>query len=120
MLLTKDQILAAEDLKTVDVDVPEWGGTVRVSMMSGAARDAYEDSIIDFDAKGKVTRNLKNARAKLCAASIIDESGNLMFSEKEIDALGRKSAEALNRVFTAAQKLNALSDEQVEDLAKNS
>jgi len=119
MLLTKKDILGAEDLKTEDVEVPEWGGTVRVSMMSGTARDAYEDSIIEFDSNGKVTRNLSNARAKLCAASMVDDKGNLLFSEGEINKLGKKSAEALNRVFTAAQKLNALSDEEVEEQAKN-
>ena len=27
-LLGRDQILTAQDLPTVDVDVPEWGGTV--------------------------------------------------------------------------------------------
>ena len=33
-LLTRDEILAADDIKTEDVEVPEWGGDVRVSVMS--------------------------------------------------------------------------------------
>jgi hypothetical protein len=34
--------------------------------------------------------------------------------------LGGKSASALDRIFTVAQKLNGLRDEDVDELAKNS
>src|SRR6266568_7439297 len=35
-LLNKAAILAATDIKTEDVEVPEWGGTVRVRTISAA------------------------------------------------------------------------------------
>ena len=38
----------------------------------------------------------------------------------EVVELGRKSAAALNRIVEVAQKLNAVSDGDLEDLAKNS
>ena len=44
-LLTKSAILAANDLKTQDVDVPEWGGAVRVRAFSGRERDAFEQAV---------------------------------------------------------------------------
>ena len=39
-LLSKSAILCANDLQTEDVDVPEWGGTVRVRSFTGRERDA--------------------------------------------------------------------------------
>ena len=115
MLLTKDDILKASDSKTVVVDVPEWGGSVTVSTMSGFARDQFEGSLLGKNGG----TNTANIRAKLAAATLVDDKGNLMFSEKDVVALGKKSAPALDRIFEASQKLNRISDGDVEDLAKN-
>ena len=113
--LTRDDILNADDIKTEKVEVPEWGGDVFIRTMSGAERDDFEGSLI----RGKKT-NLANIRAKLCALVAVDADRKRLFSEKDISALGRKSAKALDRVFSAAQKLNGISSEDVEDMVKNS
>lgn len=118
-ILTKQQILDADDLKKEVVPVPEWGGEVIVTTMTGAAKDAYECSIVQFDG-GKATQNLNNVRAKLIAASVVDEQNNLLFSDKEVELLGRKSAAALDRVFAVAQRLNAVTQDDLEELAKKS
>ncbi len=112
MLLTKDQILQQDDLKFEIVHVPEWGGNVKVCTMSGCARDRFETSI-------KGGSELSNIRAKLAAATIVNESGNLVFDEKDIVKLGNKSCAALDRVFAASQRLNMITDNDVETLAKN-
>jgi hypothetical protein len=109
-LLGRDQILTAQDLPTVDVDVPEWGGTVRVRMMTGGERDAFEAGTITRHGK-KIEQNLVNIRARLVALCVVDEKGQRLFSEADAAALGQKSAAALNRVFNAAQQLNALTEE---------
>jgi len=114
-LLTKDQILAASDIKTEEVHVPEWGGTVRVSTMTGEARDRFESACVTDDGKA----NVSNVRAKLVASSIVDEDGRLMFTDADIEQLGHKSAAALDRVFEVAQRLSRVSASDVEDLAKN-
>ena len=109
-LLGRDQILAAQDLPTVDVEVPEWGGTVRVRMMTGGERDAFEAGTITRHGR-KIEQNLVNIRARLVALCVVDEKGQRLFSEADAAALGQKSAAALNRVFNAAQQLNALTEE---------
>lgn len=114
-ILSKEQILAADDNKTQVVEVPEWGGEVIIGTMSGYARDRFESSVMGRNGG----MNMQNIRAKLVAATVIDEDGNLVFNEKDIASLGRKSCAALDRVFAAAQKLNAIADEDIEDLAKN-
>lgn len=119
MYLTREQILGAEDLETEVVDVPEWGGQVLVRGMTGTERDAFEASIVEM--RGKQSRvDMRNIRAKLVAKSIVDEEGKLLFSDADVRALGQKSASALDRVFTAAQRVSGISDTDVEELAKNS
>jgi hypothetical protein len=117
--LTRDEILAAQDIATEVVEVPEWGGAVRVRGLSGLERDELEASIVSRRGK-HVDVNLINMRAKLVAKSMVDESGALLFSEEDVRALGKKSAGALQRVFEVAQRLAGLSDEDVEELTKNS
>ena len=118
-LLTKAAILAAADLKTEDVDVPEWGGSVRVRSFTGRERDAFEAGMVRGDGKDRKV-DLTNMRARLVGLTVIDETGQRLFSDEEIDLLGAKSGAALDRVFAVAQKLNGLSSDDVEELAKNS
>lgn len=113
MALTRDSILAADDLPRVTVEVPEWHGSVLVRSMSGEERDRWEASLIDADGE----RNMANVRARLVALTAIDEAGNRLFSDDDADALGKKSAAALDRLFGAAMKLNALNRQEVAALA---
>ena len=121
MSLTKQQILAADDTKRACLKVPEWGGEVFVRVMSGTERDMFEAEVYgSADRNGSGKLNLRNVRAKLAALTLCDESGNRLFTDADIVELGKKSAAALDRVFTVAQHLNGFSDKDVEDLAKNS
>ena len=54
------------------------------------------------------------------AGDIVDDQGNRIFSNAEIDALGKKSSIALDRVFDVAQELNGIGSDTIKDLEKNS
>lgn len=116
VLLGRDEIIAVQDQKYEIVDVPEWGGSVRVKGLGGTERDSYEQSCMVGD--GKVRRfSLENIRAKLAARTIVDAAGERIFSDADIITLGRKSAAALDRVFESASRLSKLSKKDVEELA---
>ena len=118
-ILTKEQIVAVNDITTETVSVPEWGGYVLVKVMSGTERDAFESSI--FEQKGKdIQRNLGNLRAKLVSKCLVDEKGNRLFSDKEIEIIGKKSAKVLDRIYEVCVKLNGIGPKDVEELTKNS
>lgn len=118
-ILTRDDILQVQDLPKELVEVPEWDGAVYVRGLTGAERDALEASIVEQ--RGRSTRmNLMNLRAKLVAMSVVDEEGNRLFSDADVEKLGQKSAAALNRIFEVAQRLSGLTSEDVEELTKNS
>lgn len=120
-LLGKAEILAAQDLKvSADVAVPEWGGTIRVRVLSGTERDNFDYDVWERDREGNPTRT-RNYRAKLVALCVVDEQGQRVFSDLDAIELGRgKSAPALNRVFEAAQRLNGMGRLGAEDAEKNS
>jgi hypothetical protein len=116
MTLTRDQILAADDIKKERVAVPEWGGEVFVRVLSGLERDQIElgmrNANLGSDPKAQV-------RARYCAAAICDDAGKRLFSDADIGALGNKSGVALERVWKKALRLNRLADADVDELAKN-
>ena len=118
-LLSKTAILAAQDLQTEDVEVPEWGGAVRVRSFTGRERDAFESSMVRGDGRDRKV-DLTNMRARLVGLTVIDETGQRLFTDDEVDLLGAKSGAALDRVFAVAQKLNGLSGADVDELSKNS
>lgn len=120
-LLSRDQILAAQDLRTEDVPVPEWqpGGFVRVRSLSGRERDQYQESIVRI--KGSDMQIIqRDLRVKLIVRAAVDETGRLLFSESDVAALAEKNAGALERVFNAAQRLSGLSQADIEEMTKNS
>ena len=120
MLLNKEQILSAEDLKTEDVDVPEWGGTVNVTTMNGLARDAYDQVSYPGVMEGDPAFDWENFRARLVSFCLVDESGERMFVDpEEVLALGRKSSAAIDRCFQVAKRLNAIGGEAIEELKGN-
>jgi len=115
MNLTKKQILSADDLPKEKVEVPEWGGHVFVRTLTGAERDRFEQTLLD----GKNV-NMANVRARLVVLTAIGDDGKRIFADTDANALGEKSASALDRVYGVAQRLNGLTAADVEDLAKNS
>jgi hypothetical protein len=119
-LLTHDAILAVDDRPTETVPVPEWGGDVMVRGMDGQGRDAYFASMAVQRGK-QVTQDVHNATARLVARCIVDpESLEPMFTLEEADILGRKSAAALDRVGNVAARLSGLTEDDMEELKKDS
>ena len=116
-MLNREQILGAEDLRRIEVAVPEWGdgATVWIQTMTSAARDALQSSFVN----GKEVA-MTNWRARLVVCCLVDANGRRLFDDADADAFGAKNAEVILRLFEAAQKLNGASVESVEDARKNS
>lgn len=117
-LLSRDAILAADDREYEVVPCPEWGGEVRLRSLTGAERDAYEQSLVQTRGKSR-EMNLRNARAKLVALCAVDESGNRLFTDADVNALGKKNAKPLDRLFDVARRLSGLSEDDVDRLTED-
>ena len=118
-LLTRDQILTPRPMASEIVDVPEWGGRVRVIALSSRQRDAFEKSLLVKDGKKQVV-SYDNVKAKLLAQAIVDSQGKPIFSNGDIEALGEQGGDVVSRVYGVASRLSGLTDDDVEELVKNS
>lgn len=117
-ILKKDDILNAQDLPFKDVEVPQWGGTVRIRALNSAERDAFEQSITQFRGND-VDLKMNNIRAKLVAMAAIDEEGNKLFTLQEAEKLGKKSAVVMDKLFQVAQELSGMRQQDLDDAIKN-
>ena len=120
MLLGRDDILKADDRPIEEVEVPEWGGSVRVRGMSGEQRNEFEASMAIMRGD-KLVPEVSNTLAKLVARCIVDEDGAPLFTQSDVYALGQKSAAALERVAEVAGRLSGMAvteQEVVIDLEK--
>lgn len=115
-LLNKSAILGASDLKHEDVSVPAWGGSVRVRTMTGQERDEFRTAISTEEGGIPVGK----FAAALLVATLVDESGERLFSAADMDALQKKSAASLDAPAAVAMRLNGLGGQATEDAVKNS
>ncbi|WP_087686809.1 hypothetical protein [Pandoraea sp. PE-S2R-1] len=113
-ILSKDQILAANDRKTVDVPVPEWGGVIRLAVMTGAERDSFHAS-----REGRGT-GIGDFEAALLAATIVGADGNQVFSIDDIESLRGKNKDVLDHLAGEAATLNGIGQKAQENAEKNS
>ena len=114
MALTAEQILAADDLGLLEVKVKEWGGSVFIRVMTVGELDAYQREWI-----GKKETGVDNFRAKFLARCLCDDKGQRLFTDEQIEQLAKKSAKVVSRLFDKAAAHNAITEKDVEELAKN-
>lgn len=114
MLLTKEQILAADDRASVETHVPEWGGSVYVRVMSGTERESFEREWTTTEEK-----LLPQYKVKMLKKCLCDDKGAALFTNDDLAALGEKNALVIDRLFNQCMKLNGFQKDAVEEAAKN-
>lgn len=121
-LLGKKQIDDSVDRKWEDVDVPEWGGQVRLMELSSADRGYLEAGTVvaqGSTAQVKV-ESLKTYREKLVAFGLVDEGFERLYSNKEISELGKKSGKVIERLAAKVQELSGMGRFAVKEAEGNS
>jgi len=103
-MLDKAAILAAPDMPTEEVAVPEWGGTVKVRGLTAAERDVFDTTC--FDGNGKLL--VANFRAQLVVRTVVDDAGVRIFADTDVELLGGKASTAIDRLFSVGQRLSGL------------
>ncbi len=120
-MLTRDMIVKFQDIpKPEVVEVPEWGGSVGVKVMNGLQRDEFESLVQSRCDKDGKPIDIKGVKARLLTLTLCDGEGKLLFSEADVDVLLSKSGEVLNSLFKVAQRVNKLSEGDIEVARKNS
>ena len=116
--LTAEQILEMDDLNTMDVEVPEWPidgepGIVRLKTLS--AREA-----LTFQKQMQVNSKAReDAMVSIVVLSAVDENGERLFNQKQVELLRDKSVKVFTRLQTAAMELNGFSNPSKDADVKN-
>ena len=119
MRLSKDDILKAPGPRTEIVPCPEWGGEVAVRGMTGTQRDEFELASMKHDRDGQMVADSKNLRARIVAWCVVDEdTGERLFTNADVEELGRKGAGVILRIAGVASRLSGLGEDDVEELAE--
>lgn len=117
----REQILAAKDLKSQVVEVPEWGVTVELREFSVAARLAWRDQAFEPSPDGEGNTPKPGWDAALIVACLFDPETNApIFGPDEIGLLQGKAAGPLGRLLDVALDINGLRAEASQDAEKNS
>lgn len=110
----KQIILDADDLAHEDLEVPEWGVTVRIRGLSGTDRDRYEAQQVAVRRAGnsaELELRLADYRSKLVVRCLVDPATDeRIFADGDAPALGRKSGLVIDRLFEIARRLSGMDD----------
>ncbi len=106
MSLDRAAILAADDRVSVEVDVPEWGGTIYLRGLSVGRRDRLIESLKDA--------KLDDIRIALFIESICDEYGKPIFKQSDAKKLKDKSASVIDRLTEHLERMNADTEDERE------
>lgn len=117
--LSREAFLRPAKVHVVEVPVPELGGSVFVKGMTAKDRSRFETQFQLSSGKSN-TRRMKEIRERLVIACLCDEEGVLLLQDSDVDAVGSQPAAVIERIVEAAQKVCGMSNDDVEDLAKNS
>lgn len=126
MSLSREQILQFQDIKTTEVDCPEWGGSVRVRALTLAqAQDWRRSSLTKTIVKAKDGKpsteynvdpdKLAKSDVRLIVAAAVDEEGKALFNSADVELLMQKSPAPVTRLAKAIVELSGMVQGAVED-----
>lgn len=110
-VLSIDQMLESDDVRFVEVEVPEWNGSVRLASVSAAA-------MMEFVEANQDKQKAKDANVRVIVQSIVDKEGVRLVSPEQIDALiqrfKQKDVRVMNRLMDAVMQLNDITVTKAE------
>jgi len=122
LILGAAELLAKEELEIREV-VLDKGAVVYVKQMTGKERNAFEETLLKkVMVKGVMSyeQNVSNFRAKLAVRCLCDVNGVVLLKSTDADTLGNHmSAARLEKIVNVAQEMNAITEEDKEELLKN-
>lgn len=115
-LTSKAAILELQDRPVHEFHVPSWDATVFVRELTAYQRDNFGATMDTDD-----PQNVATLRSRLIALSLVDDDGELLFSQSEVKDLGGKSSKAIDELWDFIRELNGMvaDEDAVEEAEKN-
>jgi len=109
--LNRADILKTRPRKTKTVSVPAWCGEVIIQELTARERD-------HFDQLAESKLETGEFRSLLVSFAVVDEQGNRVFQEQDIEPLADLDATSVDLLFTEIRELSGMTTKAKED-AKN-
>lgn len=116
-ILNREQILGITDMDVLTLEIPEWGGEIKVRPMNGSERSRYESSIYSMT-QGR-SEALGAAKKWILSRVICDDDGKPLFNDRDANLLFDKSAKALSRIWEKVEELSGVKADDVADAEEN-
>lgn len=119
--VTRQKFLAKRPRRKVRVDLPEVGEGeyLIVRAMSALERGRFEASLTKSDGTPDINK-LSQTRELMALACCVDDDGNKLFTDGDLEALGDVELSVLDRIVKASQDLHDPNAESVAALEKKS
>lgn len=119
-LLTRDQVLAASDVETEEVEVPEWGEKGDTVLVKGLdalyVSKLLQSGFIETKPDGSQEADISKLDfIDLAARSLVDENGERLLTRAEAKRMGEKSFAVIARIATRSLALSGLTEEEAEE-----
>jgi hypothetical protein len=108
-ILNRDDVLGSEDIEMIDVEVPEWGGYIRLKTLSAAQAISF----IELSQEQRAV-----ILPKMVVESAVNLDGSPVFKSGDEHLLKGKSLRAFIRLQSTILEMNGLGEKAVVQ-AKN-
>lgn len=115
-LIGKKDIEEASDFSYEDIEVKEWGGTLRTRSFTANERLAM---ISKYKGDKLTGEQASEFYCDVISTSVIDEDAKSVFSSDDTELLRDKDWNVLERVAQSILKFNGMLENDVEETAKN-
>lgn len=113
-LIKFDEALKTQDLPTVDIPIPEWGGSVRVRHWTLAERN-------EFSKRNASDADKKQTGEWLLCLLCVNEDGSQWCPPERVAELDKKNPKAIDAIVSGIIKLmGGVTEEEVKAAEKNS
>lgn len=128
IVLSLDQIMAADDLQTEWVPIPEWAPRdvpnadaygLFVRSLNGKERADWQQASILGNGKN-ATVNFQQTTVSLVVLACVDGAGKPVFTKAQANDLRRKNSAILERISDVAMRLSGIGDEEMATVSGNS
>ncbi len=117
-MLTREAILALKDLPEKEIEVPEWGGSVRIRSLTLSERFRWLK--LQTENEGDYGAVLRLASLPMITWAMIDDAGKPLFTEEDVSALDGKNPDAIQKIHAEILKISGIGGTDIEVAEKNS
>tara|TARA_Y100000004_G_scaffold78220_1_gene88071 strand:- start:460 stop:864 length:405 start_codon:yes stop_codon:yes gene_type:complete len=117
---SKRDIAAFTKRRYTYCEIPELELRVRIQSLTEREKAGYETAVLSKSGRGVSRRALLDATRRLCVLCMVDEKGERLFGENDVEALADVDAFVITKISKACEQHVGMGDGDIEQLAKNS